>query len=78
MDEITDITIKNEIADNIRIERLKKRISQEELAEKAGISTKYMNMIENRKANPTILIIVKICAALKITLKEIYNIDKIS
>ncbi|MBE7702731.1 MAG: helix-turn-helix transcriptional regulator [Cyanobacteria bacterium SIG28] len=59
------------IADNIRLERLKKRISQEELAEKAEISTKYLNMIENYKSNPTIVVVIKICKALEI------NIDKI-
>ena len=41
------------VADNIRIERLRRRLSQEKLAEMVDISTKYLNMIENRKANPT-------------------------
>ena len=61
------------IADNIRIERLRKRISQEKLAEQIGISTKYLNMIEKKKANPTIIIVVKICIALNINLDIIYN-----
>ena len=61
------------IADNIRIERLRKRISQEKLAEQIGISTKYLNMLENKKANPTIIIVVKICIALNINLDIIYN-----
>lgn len=61
------------VADNIRIERLKRRIPQEKLAGMVEISTKYLNMIENRKANPTILIVIKICDALNITLNEIYN-----
>lgn len=62
----------NQISDNIRLERLRKRISQENLAEMINISTKYLNMIENRKANPTILIVVKICNALDIDLNTIY------
>lgn len=60
------------ISDNIRIARLQKRISQEKLAEMVDISTKYLNMIENRKANPTIVIVVKICIALQIDLNSIY------
>lgn len=60
------------VADNIRIERLRRRLSQEKLAEMVDISTKYLNMIENRKANPTIVIVVKICIALKISLNTIY------
>ncbi len=62
------------IADNIRIERLKKRLSQEQLAEMVNISTKYLNIIENRKANPTIVIIVKICSALNIDLNSVYKV----
>ncbi len=62
------------VADNIRIERLRKRISQEKLAEQVGISTKYLNMIENRKANPTIIIIIKICIVLDVNLDTIYRI----
>lgn len=63
------------VADNIRIERLRKRISQEKLAERVGISTKYLNMIENKKANPTIVVVIKICQMLDITLETIYPIQ---
>ncbi len=62
------------VADNIRIERLRKRISQEKLAERVGISTKYLNMIENKKANPTIVVVIKICQTLDITLETIFPI----
>lgn len=67
-----DKLILNIVSDNIRIARLQKRISQEKLAEMVDISTKYLNMIENRKANPTIIIVIKICIALKISLNTIY------
>lgn len=60
------------VADNIRLERLRQRISQEKLAEQIGISTKYLNMIENRKSNPTILVVIKICKALNISIETIY------
>ncbi len=66
-----DSLILKTIADNIRIERLRKRLSQEKLAEIVGISTKYLNMIENNKTNPTIVIVVKICNALKIDLNPL-------
>ena len=57
----------------LRLARLKQRISQEKLAEMVNISTKYLNMIENRKANPTIVIVIKICNALNIQLNSIYQ-----
>lgn len=68
-----DKYILDKISDNIRIARLQKRISQEKLAEMVDISTKYLNMIENRKANPTIVIVVKICIALDIELNSIWT-----
>lgn len=68
-----DKFILEKVADNIRIERLRKRLSQEKLAEMVDISTKYLNMIENRKANPTIVIVVKICIALNIDLNSVWT-----
>ena len=65
--------ILDKVSDNLRLARLKQRISQEKLAEMVNISTKYLNMIENRKANPTIVIVIKICNALNIQLNIIYQ-----
>ncbi len=62
------------VADNIRIERLKKKISQEKLAEMAEITQKYLNLIENAKANPSIMIVISVCRALKTDLNSIYKI----
>ena len=60
-------------AETIRIERLRKRFSQEKLAEIVGISTKYLNSIENEKVNPSITIIVQICDALEIGLDKLLD-----
>ena len=70
---MNDKDILNVVSDNIRLARLQKRISQEKLAEKIDISTKYLNMIENRKANPTIVIVIRICQALNIDLNTIWS-----
>ncbi len=63
--------ILNKISENIRIERLKKRYSQEKLSDMADITQKYLNYIENKKANPSIVVVVKICNALEITLNDL-------
>ncbi len=63
------------VSGNIRLFRLKNRMTQEELAVAVGISTKYLNMIENKKSNPSITIVVKICKALDIDLNSIYLIS---
>ena len=59
------------VAETIRIERLRKKLSQQELAEMVGISTKYLNLIENEKSNPTVVIVVQICLALDINLDKL-------
>lgn len=59
------------VAENIRIERVRKKLSQDKLAEKAGISTKYLNSIENEKVNPSITVVVQLCLALEINLDKL-------
>ena len=61
------------VSDNIHLARLQKQIFQEKLAEMINISTKYLNMIENRKANPTIVIVIRICMALDIDLNTVWS-----
>lgn len=71
---MNDREILDNVSDNIRLARLQRRVSQEKLAEMVDISTKYLNMIENRKANPTIVIVIKICLALNVDLNTVWNI----
>ena len=63
------------VADNIRLERLRKKITQEKLAELSGITQKYLNLIEKGKVNPTILVVINLCKTLDIDLNTIYNCD---
>ena len=59
------------IAENIRLERLRRRLSQEKLSEMTGITSKYLNMIENGRVNPSVVIVYKICKALDVDAKTI-------
>lgn len=63
--------LKKRIGDNLRVLRAKVRISQEVLAEKAGISAKYLTQIENEKVNPSILIIFKLAKVLDVTVNDL-------
>lgn len=63
--------ILHRIAENIRVERARQKMTQETLAELSGITTKYMNFIENEKVNPSITVVVNICEALKIDLNKL-------
>lgn len=66
-----ELFLRKNIADNLRIQRAKLRLSQESLAEKAGISTKYLTQIENENVNPSILVVVKLATALNITVNDL-------
>lgn len=59
------------IADNIRQIRAKNRISQDELADKSGISQQYICKIENEKVNPSIHILYKIATSLDVTINNL-------
>lgn len=51
---------------NIKSERLRKGISQEDLAEQCEISRNSVSLIETGKINPTILRVVDIANVLKV------------
>ena len=51
---------------NIKSERLRLGISQEELAEKCDISRNSVSLIETGKINPTILRVIDIAKVLKV------------
>ncbi len=64
--------ILKKISENIRVERVRKKYSQEKLAEMAGITAKYLNMIENNKANPSISVLIGLCTALNVDIKILF------
>lgn len=51
---------------NIKSERLRSGISQEELAEQCNISRNSISLIETGKINPTIIRVIDIAKALKV------------
>ena len=65
------VDIIKQVAETIRMERFRQRLSQEKLAEMAGISTKYLNSIENEKVNPSITIVVQLCDVLNLQLNQL-------
>ena len=57
----------------VRDERLKQRLSQEQLAEKAGLHRTYIGMIERAEKNITLENITKICKALNLNLSSLFK-----
>ena len=64
------IRLKN-LGINIKSQRLRRNVSQEQLAEMTNISRNSISLIETGKINPTILKVVDIANALEIKLDEL-------
>ena len=59
------------LAENIRVERARKNISQEYLAELADITPQHLYRIENAKVCPTVLVVANIADALDVTIETL-------
>lgn len=57
----------------VRELRLDKGLTQEELAEKIGVSTNYVGMVERAERNTTLLKVFKIAKALDVKVSELFN-----
>lgn len=61
------------LGDNIRAERMRKRISQEKLAELIGIHKDSVKNIENASQTPSAFIVFDIANALNIPLDDLFK-----
>ncbi len=68
-----DESILKKFGECVREERLKRGLSQEELAAEAGLHRTYIGMIERAEKNITILNVQKICKALNISLGTFFK-----
>ena len=66
--------IRDILANNLKENRRKCSISQSKLAEKAGISTQYIAMIELSRQFPTPEVLERIAAALDIEAYELFTV----
>ena len=55
---------------NLRRMAAEKNLTQKEIAIRADISEQHVNMIMNRRRNPTLYVAVKLAHALGVTLTE--------
>lgn len=63
--------VSKNLAYNMRVERAKKAMSQETLAELADVSMKHITMIETCKVNPSINIVASIAQVLNVTVDKL-------
>lgn len=62
--------IKN-ISNNLRLLRVKERISQDKLSDLTGINQQQISFIENGKACPKLETIIKLSEALNVTVNDL-------
>lgn len=59
----------------LKVERAKLNITQQELAEKVGVSRQTINSIEAERYVPSTVLAVKISEIFKTTVNEIFKLD---
>ena len=61
---------------SIRVERAKVNITQQELADKVGVSRQTINSIEAERYIPSTVLAIKISNVFNTTVNEIFNLEK--
>ncbi len=61
---------------NVRALRSTLKLSQEELAFRAGLDRSYISLIERGMGNPSILAVARISEALGVALSELFGDDR--
>ena len=64
-------TTREKLGSKIKDLRGKQGLTQEKLAEMAGIDYSYLNLIESGKRNPSLKVIAKLSRVLKVKLPEL-------
>ncbi len=65
-------TIKK-LGEKIRIERMRRKLSQEQLAEMADLNRNFIGMIERSETNVTVKNLESIANALEMTIQEMFD-----
>ena len=63
------------LATKIRSLRREKNLIQRELADLAGLSCKYVGMIERAERNPTITVLFRIADTLEVSILELLDLE---
>ena len=69
------MNVKTLLGKRIKSLRQSRRMTQEELAEKMGISAKYLSSIERGQENPTLDTMIKLSDSLRIELEEVFTVS---
>lgn len=60
------------VKNSVKLSRNEKQLTQEELAEKVGVTRQTIGLIEKEKYNPTMALGLKLCKALNKSLDQLF------
>jgi XRE family transcriptional regulator, regulator of sulfur utilization len=72
MEESTKVIAKK-LGERIRVLRVEKGLSQEQLGERSGLHTNYIGQVERGEKNVTIESLLKIARSLEIPLEQLFH-----
>uniref|UniRef100_UPI0040282134 helix-turn-helix domain-containing protein n=1 Tax=Candidatus Stercorousia sp. TaxID=3048886 RepID=UPI0040282134 len=65
--------IKQKLGRNIKVERVRKYLSQEQFAEMIDMSVSHVSKLEQGLTSPTALVLFKMSKVLKISMEEFFK-----
>lgn len=63
------------LTNTLKVQRARKDLTQEQLAELVGVTRKTINTIENRKYIPSTYLALKLADTLDVSVEELFQID---
>jgi len=64
------------LKNNLKVARVQVDLTQQQLAEKTGVTRQTISLIEKEKYNPTLKLCLNICYAVNKTLNDVFWIEK--
>lgn len=61
---------------NVKLARIKSGLTQQQLAEKVGVTRQTISLIEKEKYNPSLKLCLEICYAVHQTLDELFWVER--
>lgn len=61
---------------SVKVSRVQKDLTQQQLAEKIGVTRQTISLIEKGKYNPTLKLCLQICYAVDKTLDDVFWLEK--
>lgn len=64
------------ISNTLKVQRAKKNLTQEQLAELVGVTRKTINTVENGIYTPSTYLALKLSKALSVSVEELFQLDE--